>query len=179
MDLDIPTTTTVSVVCCVSLYIAGLDVIENKEQPDLTATLFLAWVVFLSDRLRINMRMFNRLWIFIVAVGVYYMISQAMMFYVWHPFWQVAEEKVNAFYETSFVYSIYNKFPSFVVFMRRQSMAIFKLSMMIFVTYKTLICYVTNGYCSDYEEGIHKNALRDLLTPVKNTSSAELRRRTF
>lgn len=170
MELDIPVTASVSVALCVTLYVGGMNLITSEYPLEFSAAMFLAWVVFMTDRLRASFQIFNRLWIFLIAMGVYYLVGQGMIFYVWHPFWELFEDYLNAFFETQFMYSFYNNYPSIVVFLRHQSLCIIKMLLMIFVFYKTLVRYVFSEDCPEDEydepeenEGIHEEAFQQLI----------------
>ncbi|TDG41209.1 hypothetical protein AWZ03_012370 [Drosophila navojoa] len=171
MDLDIPGTASVSVVLCVGLYVGEVNIVSDYR-PDFPAALFLAWVVFMADRLRASIRILNQLWIFLIALGVYYLVSQGLVFYVWHPFWEFFEGYLNEFFETKFMYSFYDNYPSVVVFLRHHSLLIIQMLLMIYVLYWTLAQRVSSEDCSEeeYDEpvehvGIHEEAFQQLLQP--------------
>lgn len=175
MEVDIPVTGSISVFVCVCLYVAEMNLVTDYPL-EFSAAMFLGWVVFMTDRLRANLRIFNRLWIFLIALVVYYLVGQGMVFYVWHPFWDFFEYYLNEFYETKFMYSIYNNYPSIIVFLRHQSLCIIKMLVVFILYYKTLAGYVLTGECieDDYDdlevepEGIHEDAFQQLLYGNRN-----------
>lgn len=175
--MAVPKTSIISVLICLSLFIVGLNIFEGDSQSDLAGVLFLAWIVLMLDKFRIYLRVFNRRWIFPIAVAVYYLFSQVVVFFMWDPIWFRIENIMHWVFSTRLVYTIYYKFPTIVVFMRRQSLAFFKLVMMLLVFYKTLKSYRVPEERKRYRRGIHKEALRGLLSKSGNRTPRVSNRR--